>query len=680
MLSRSNLPYFSIISSEGYIDKLKARVDVVREGLVSNPLDIELERTLSELRLEVTLLIFNKKWIHPLPTNNWLVVVNFILSLNDVSAAARKKNRSLYFSAQRSVFAILGYVFNHPDYSELFHTHSPADKELVFNVIQTMFGEAERQNDTPLLHGDMYAEGEWVSYIMGNTNFSLKYRPCVDGLSSAIDLWENLVLYSAKSNPARIPKLFENMKNSSTSYTNFYQRTPLAYPVTEKFRAWMKMYKNLKTPRLSTLKQHENAFKVLHGEETDGDFAIFNGSFGDDQTQFRANTLPKIEDIWLDCVQGSVFDSIAYMYGVCAFHDLWKELRECWYLSQPEDADASYCDHPLFTREHEAFSSWISNHIVSLNRTINARHELRIHMAAACTVLIGEMINTSSRPSFIFDTIAKSEELKPFIALLKNKSNIIVRESVMTAFGWKKTKAASIKSKVDEFLASELDRCNKHIADSLKNCIPNIEINPTDRNLGKGDRELVYEAWNQTNQNFWSFFPNLQAIKMSFSRKILSDIIEVSFKSTKSYYLCEKSGHRNYDIDFHGVHVAQSLLQRIVKDLKVMAKTPAAKITTNSTWFISEDDSKTMGLTRLKDQYGFDSHSHNYIKIHGNQSFVVEKDAAELILHEWTSFPWSSGENPVVISGFLEFYEFIKGVSSLYYEFKILNPSAIHLL
>jgi len=302
-------------------------------------------------------------------------------------------------------------------------------------------------------------------------------------------------------------------------------------------------------------------------------------------------------------------------------------------------------------------------------------------MAAACTVLIGEMINTSSRPSFIFDTIAKSEELKPFIALLKNKSNIIVRESVMTAFGWKKTKAASIKSKVDEFLASELDRCNKHIADSLKNCIPNITINPADRNLNKGDRELVYEAWNQTNQNFWRVFPSVPAVKVSFSRKILPDIIEVPFESSfESYYLCERSGHRRPDIDFRGNIVAANLYNRIAHDLLAMAQKPAAKIAADSTWFISKDDWNTKGLTRLKDKYGFDLHSKNCVKIIGNQSFLVGRDAAELVLHEWTSFPWSSGENPVVISGFLEFYEFIKGVSSLYYEFKILDPSAIHLL
>ncbi len=98
MLSKSSFFSFSTSNYERYIDKLKARIDVVREGLVSNPLDVNIEKTIKDLRLEVTQLIFDKKWITPLPISNWLVVINFILSLNEVSASARKNNRSLNFS------------------------------------------------------------------------------------------------------------------------------------------------------------------------------------------------------------------------------------------------------------------------------------------------------------------------------------------------------------------------------------------------------------------------------------------------------------------------------------------------------------------------------------------------------------------------------------------------------
>ncbi len=120
-----------------------------------------------------------------------------------------------------------------------------------------------------------------------------------------------------------------------------------------------------------------------------------------------------------------------------------------------------------------------------MQRTIYDRHELKVHIAAACTVLIGDMLNTGSSPSFRFDDITKAENLERFITVLHTKTDIIYCKSVRIAFGWETSKAKCIKSKVDGFLASELDRCKKYIADSLKKCIPNITINPNDGNLNK---------------------------------------------------------------------------------------------------------------------------------------------------------------------------------------------------
>ncbi|MFT4739615.1 MAG: hypothetical protein ACI9L9_000388 [Marivirga sp.] len=680
MLSKSRALSFSVTSHERYLDKLKARIDVVREGLVSNPLDVDLETTIIELRQEVRKLIFDKKWTNPLPISNWLVVMNFILSLNEVSASARKNNRSLNFSAQRSAFSILGYIFNHPQYLELCDKWSSEGSDNIFDVIQTMYSEVERQNYDPCLYGDLYAEGEWVSRIMGYMSFKLsKFSPSQEGLTSALGLWENLVSSSANSNPDRIPKLFENIKEATTSNLYGHLRTPFMYPGTEVFQSWKKMFEDIKPFRISTLKQHVAAVKVLHGEEVEGDWAVFNGAFGEG-SQFMVETLPKIEDIWFECIQGSVFDSIAYMYGVCAFNDLWKELRKCWYLSQPEDADATYCDHQLFSRDPQAFSTWISDHIVPMDRTIHDRHDLKIHMAAACTVLIGEMLNTGRPPSFGYDSIAKAEDLERFIRVLKGKSKMINRESVKIAFGWDNSEANSVKLKVDEFLASELVRCQQHIANSLKNCIPNITINTVDRSLNKGDRELVYEAWEKTNKNFWSFFSIAPAIKVSFSKNILPEIIQMPFNAHESYYLSERSGKKLHGLDFGGSSVAASLTHRVAQKLNAIARSQVSNIAADSTWFISEDDWNTKGRDQLKARYGFDFHSDKSITVRGKQSFVVEKETAELVLHEWTFMPWSGGEHPVVVHGFTEFSEFTTGVSSLYYQFNVLNPSGIQKL
>ncbi len=193
-----------------------------------------------------------------------------------------------------------------------------------------MFSEVERQNYDPLLFGDLYAEGEWVSNIMGRMNFNLRYSPNQEGLNAALGLWESIVSYSAKSIPDRLLKLFKNIKETATSNLYGYQMMPIMHLETEAFESWRKKFETIKPYRISNLKQNLDAIKVLYGDVVDGDWATFNGAF-EGPSQFVSSTLPKIEDIYCECIQGSVFDSIAYMFGVCAFHERWKELRECWY-------------------------------------------------------------------------------------------------------------------------------------------------------------------------------------------------------------------------------------------------------------------------------------------------------------------------------------------------------------
>lgn len=670
---------FPSTGHERYLDKLKARIDVVREGLVSNPLDVDLETTIGELMLEVRSLLFDGKWINPLPSNHWLVIRNFILSFNGIAASARKKNRSLNFTAQRSVFVILGYIFHHPQYSELCDKWSSTNEDNIFDVIQTMFSEAERQNYEPCLFGDLYAEGEWVSDVMGFRTLSLRKSLNQKGLSSALNLWESLISYSAKSNPDRIPKLFNNIKQSATNNYSHLQ-TPLMLSENLTFWRWIKKFNDIK-PRISTVSEYEDALRVLNGEVVVGDWAVFNGNF-EDGSQFMSGTLPEVEDVWPVCIQGSVFDSIAYMYGVCAFNNLWKELRECWYLSQPEDADANYCDHQLFSRNPDAFSGWINDHIIPLDRAIEERHDLKVHMAAACTVLIGDMLNTGCSFSFRFDAITNAEELERFITILKTKSGFIEKEPVMTAFHWNVSEANTLKLNVDNFLDSELVRCKQYITDSLKKCIPDTVINSVNMNFNKGDRELVYEAWNQTNQNFWKLFSGVPAIRVSFSKNLLPNIIQHPFEAHKSYYLSERSGKKLHALDFGGTNVAYRLIDKIAQTLKAIASSPITKVAEGSAWFISNDDWNEEGWSQLHAKYGFNINFDKAIRVSGDQSFVLEKDAAELLLHEWTFMPWSEEEEgcPVVVYGFTEFSECTTGVSSLYYDFNILNPFGVHYL
>lgn len=665
---------------ESYLDQLKARIDIVREGLISNPLDIELETTINELTLEVRRLIFSENWIIPIPNNSWTLIRSFVLSLNEISASARNNNRSLHFTAQRSVFHILGHIFNHPQYSVLCERRPFDDTGNIFDVIQIMYGEVERQNYTPNLFGDLYAEGEWISYIMGFMVIKHRYPPNQNGLISALSLWESVISYSAICNSSRIPKLFKNIKEAATSNLYGYLSMPFLYPETDLVIAWEKKVSEIYPPRIKTLKHYEDAFKVLHGEKVEGDWASFNSSFGE-ALNFSGVKLPDIDDVWCECIQGSVFDSIAYMYGVCAYRDLWKELRECWYLSQPDDANAQYCDHPFFTRDPNEFSQWIINHVVSIDRSIEERHDLKVHIAAACTVLIGEMLDTGRSMSFQLTSIAYAEKLEQFLLLLRTKLNTISKQSVINAFGWSQ-KSNKIKLKVNQLLTRELANCKSYIADRLKECVPNITINIRDINLNKEDRELVYEAWNQTNHNFWGelVFKASPSVKLSFSSDIPSENIKIKFTAHESYFLSGKSGKKIHGHSFDGHAVASKLNQILLHTLTAMANSQASESIQDGTWLICRDDWNNDTFRQFQSKYGYDHYSDKSILIGGNRSFVIEKEAIELVLHEWTCMPWSSGEYPVVVYGFTEFSEFTTGESSLYYELKVLKPSGVYFL
>ncbi|WP_156941192.1 hypothetical protein [Cobetia crustatorum] len=104
MILKSKIKCLGFLTKKSDLEKLKARIEVSREGLVNNPLDIDLETTITELRLEVVTLIYSGSWVNPLPESHKIIVDIFILSFNEVASVAKRNNRGLYFSAQRSVF------------------------------------------------------------------------------------------------------------------------------------------------------------------------------------------------------------------------------------------------------------------------------------------------------------------------------------------------------------------------------------------------------------------------------------------------------------------------------------------------------------------------------------------------------------------------------------------------
>ncbi len=177
-------------------------------------------------------------------------------------------------------------------------------------------------------------------------------------------------------------------------------------------------------------------------------------------------------------------------------------------------------------------------------------------------------------------------------------------------------------------------------------------------------------------------FFKLAAVKVSFSKSILADmnIIQIPFEAYESYYLSDRSGKRIDGLDFAGFAVARDVSMLLARNLMDIAKNPVSQVPSGCTWFISEADWNTANLNRFGEKYGFDRHSCIHIRVFGNESFIVEKETIELVLHKWTFLPWSEGKHPVVVYGFTDFSEITSGVSSVYYKINLLKSSGVQLL
>ncbi|RTE86567.1 MULTISPECIES: hypothetical protein [Gammaproteobacteria] len=657
-----------------YLDQLNARIDIVREGLSSNPLDVELEEPITELMKEVRPLVFNEDWVVPVQSNEWLVVVNFILSLNEVSRAARKNNRSLNFSAQRSVFVLLGYIFNHPQFSELCGSRrSRPTKAPFLNLTQIMYSEAERQNYDPCSYDDLYAEGEWLSNIMGLFMRARDFSLNPEGLDAALNLWESLVAYAARNNPNRLTKLHQSLKEAATSGLYKKQLAPVMLGENEKFSMWRKRFNNLKPFKISKLNQCEEALGVLHGDEAKGEWSEFNGCFGH-ESKFLKQTLPNVSDIRVTCIQSSALDSIAYFFALCALNNSWSELKESWYQYQPKDADANYIQYGLFNRDLGSFSDWINEHVLSLDNKFYERHNIKSYAASACVVILAEMLSLGNPPSFRLLSIEQSEKLEQFIVLLKSKSQLIMRESVRDAFDWDYPEAHRIKIQVDDFLDTELENCKQYTVKQLKNCVPEAS-NPD-------DLKLIYQSWSQTNSNFWIRFNQIRkdylAIKVKFANNIFPNTVEVPFNTGPAYSLSARSGKVIHGIEFNGIQLAEQLEAELIQKLKSLARSTSTPGNAGSMWFICEDDRNTGRFNKVLAQYGFNSKTDRIRYIQGQESFVVEKNAVGLVFHQWKFMPWANeAQDPIVVYGFTKYSGDISGISSLHYFLEVHNPLGI---
>ncbi|WP_156941173.1 hypothetical protein [Cobetia crustatorum] len=359
---------------------------------------------------------------------------------------------------------------------------------------------------------------------------------------------------------------------------------------------------------------------------------------------------------------------------------MWDILKECWYCSQPEDADAIYVNHDFLSRDPLAFMEWILNHVLSIDRTIYDRVDLKAHIALACVIIMGDIVKRAKLQPFPVNSITISDDLKSFIELLKLKLDIILDRSVMDAFGWSYMEAREIKIQVNKFLDKELFRLDKYIAKELKNCIPVTRFSENDKHKDTSDLKIIYKAWKLTNINFWNSFQSCSAINVSYTKGIPPKVLEYSFKGCSSYYFSSRSGKELIGNEFFGAEAVGRLINALASEFKSIASTTGLKRDEDYTWFICEEDRDSDTLKKFEGKYGVRINTENIVYSNCNRSFAVESNTAELVLHNWTFLPWSESTTPVIIYGFLEFEDIVTGVAAIYYDLHILKPKGVHLV
>lgn len=661
-----------ITSNNGnQLEKLRARIEIVREGIFISPSDQTLERGLSLLVSDVTKLLHSENDINSISEKELSVVTSLCNSLIEINEFTSKNNRTMYFSSQRYLFDIASYLFAHPNYTELFDfTWNVKEVDRV-EITQILYGLAEKQNMNPRPSGDVTSEGEFCGNIFNGYLYKSKnlgYNS--DGLRDAFKLWKDLCSSAAEINTTRLKALFINLRDSATHNFIHDINQPYIYPEPDWFQDWLSLFLTLK-PSIYSFQDYQNAYKSLNGIPADGKWAKFSAeSVTSDYKQLHPL---EMSDIYSACIQATALESIGHMFGVIALYNRWNELKECWYSSQPSDADAHFCSHEFFNRKLPAFCQWM---VVSVSNDNGVgffidRHSLNRNIFKTCVVLIAEELNLVDISVLPMPrgTLSEIQGSKAVVRKLIENIEMVEDINVGMAFDWGESRK-DVREKVDRILGGTLENLEESYTKSLSKCIPNNECSE--------DLELKYEAWEKTNNSFLSQFNPVAWGDSIIAKTNLDGMNNLTFERDNvgaAYYLSKKSGQRLYDMQFGGRQLAMKLQQRIGSELQHIAQNfEGVHLKDMGNIFISNIDWDKYAFNRKNEIL---NRSSSIIRGDFLHSFIVTPGSIELKIFQWPDMPWSTENNPVVVYGFLDINKKIESNSSVYYKINIINPSGI---
>lgn len=666
-----------------HADKLLSRIEIVREGLSSNPSDGELKKAICPLFKDVRRLVFDvdgKKFLRLNECKVFLIVA-FCQSLVEINKYSLFKDRELTFSSQRWLFQLAIYLFSHPEYDSWFEHQFGSGKEQKLVLTQAIFELAERQNFSPTFYADLAAEGEWVKQVLDITSYKvLSISPSPKGLNAVLELWQNICLMATKHRPERIEKLFINLKESATSILHADAGPPYIYPDTHWFPEWREKYAKL-TPSVGSIQEYEKAYSAFIGEEEVGEGGDEWSHIREEACKNKAEPISpwELEDLQRACIQHSALASIYWLFALVAQSGLWCELRKCWYASQPLDSNANYCEHDLFSRDPTAFITWVLDNSGGWHINLYERHDLDSNAARACIVILAELINTNENYQLSISTsdVKETEMAIRLVSLLRHQIPLIKDPDVGEAFKWDQACADDLFDSCESQLESQKGVLEDRLKQLLANCVPNPANNPK-------DKVLLFDAWRETQKNFWNTFGSSEWANISFVKKLPPEMVTASVDSFESYYLSSKSTKVVHGLQFQGGWVAGELRRQVLIKLMNSAKGTLGAKPSGSYWILPNSSTEYYRREReeIFDRWQIQVPEDDPIcRLGIDRMIIIEPGAIELQIYEWHNMPWHHvGDKPTVVFGFTDFSEKIHVGLSLYYDLKINDPNGITVL
>ncbi|CAN0518242.1 unnamed protein product, partial [Laminaria digitata] len=278
--------------------------------------------------------------------------------------------------------------------------------------------------------------------------------------------------------------------------------------------------------------------------------------------------------------------------------------------------------------------------------------------------------------SFNISNISESRRAISLLKRLISQAYCIEDVRIGSAFGWNTSSLKRLRTWCEYRLKNELKRVELVHNRILDEGRPDLESSV-------GDRQVLYDTWQKTHEEFWKMLSLRRWIEPEFTRTLLPDVFDVVYLDyVESYRFCVRIGRQISGLDFNGAEFANRLVALLIQKLAGSAL-GTVRGYGRYNWILPlswrsecaglsfEEVGNTRNLPITSDDHVFFDNI--------DRPLALREDAFSLRMHTWPDFPWSGGHYPVVVYGFTDFNVKVRVGLSLYYELEVRRPQEIVL-